>query len=180
MFIAWLKRLLGGNYYDDKPSDILFLGFVEVITNSDFLTKLKIQDSFDNRMACLAAFMFCWQDYLKNNSQENLRRDFMDLTVKLLDDSLRAEGVSDIRIGKRVKQKLQHFYAQMVAYDTLFGKHKGKPTKANLQKTITDYLQCDDDGKSLADYLMAFRTRLNKVKPDELMQENMLHNLFKA
>ena len=180
MFIAWLKRFVGGGYYNNSPADNLFLGFVGIINSPEFLEKTKIQNDFDNRMACLAVFMFCWQNYLKNQNQEALRRDFMDLTVKLLDDSLRLEGISDIRIGKKVKQKLQHFYAQMVAYDKLYGDNKGKPTKANLQKNLTDYIKSDDECKSLAAAVMDFQGKLNKVKPDDLMQDDILQKLFKA
>lgn len=178
MILSWLKWLLGGSYYDNKPADTLFLNFIEIITEQKFLKKLNIQNEFDNKLACMAAFMFCWQEYLAKHKQKKLSQQFIDLTVKLLDDSLREQGVSDIRVGKKVKQKLQNFYAQMIAYDKLFGKENGAPTKINLQKIMQNYLKSSDNTKAISEHLLNFRTKLNKIKPKNLTQNNTIKNLL--
>ena len=99
----------------------------------------------------------------------------MDVTVKLLDDSLRHEGVSDIRIGKKVKQKMQIFYGRLLAYEALIadsGGLAGADLRSRMAILLQKHFRFLDPAHDLADYYIAFCENLGRIELSDLFSDS--------
>lgn len=90
-----------------------------------FYSELGVDDSVDGRFDLLTLHVYLILRRLKRSEASvqagrvsALAQDLFDLMFADMDRNLRDMGVSDLRVGKKVKAMAQAFYGRVDAYDT--------------------------------------------------------------
>jgi len=100
----------------------------------------------------------------------NIAQALFDTMFGDMDRSLREMGVSDIAVGKRVKQMATAFYGRVAAYDDgLAGTDEvlGEALRRNLFGTVTPTA---DNVAAMADYLRCQAGRMAAVEDSEALK----------
>lgn len=84
-----------------------------------FYLSFAVEDSVDGRFDLLALHVYLILRRLRQAGEEGreLGQKLFDLMFADMDQSLRQMGVSDLRVGRRVKDMAKAFYGRIAAYD---------------------------------------------------------------
>jgi cytochrome b pre-mRNA-processing protein 3 len=88
-----------------------------------FYSARAVPDTVDGRFDLLALHMFLLLHRLgaEGAAMRGLAQDLFDLMFGDMDRSLREMGVSDMSVGKRVKEMARAFYGRIDAYEPALG-----------------------------------------------------------
>ncbi|MCX8500143.1 MAG: hypothetical protein ORO03_00365 [Alphaproteobacteria bacterium] len=148
-------------------AEALWQAIVLQARHSYFYDQLGVSDSIDGRynMICLHSFVVLRR--LKQASPGNpevqkLAQSLFDLSFKDMDRSLRQRGISDLKIGVRVKEMAKTLYGRIAAFEAaLRDSQPGdlEPLAAAILRNIysdlkpAEKLNRTADARSLALYL---------------------------
>jgi cytochrome b pre-mRNA-processing protein 3 len=92
-----------------------------------FYADAEVPDSVDGRFDLLVLHMFLILHRLgaEGAATRKLSQALFDLMFADMDQSLREMGVSDMSVGKRVKEMARAFYGRVDAYDSALTKGSG-------------------------------------------------------
>jgi cytochrome b pre-mRNA-processing protein 3 len=101
----------------------LYASIIEQARQPDFCTRLGVPDTLDGRFELIVLYAYVVMRRLKAEQgaaapeAHALSQALFDLMFLDMDHNLRELGVSDMSVGKRVKQMAKAFYGRVAAYD---------------------------------------------------------------
>lgn len=103
----------------EQASYALYRTAIEQARLPLFYSAFAVEDSVDGRFDLLTLHVYLILRRLRQQGAEarGLGQRLFDLMFADMDQSLRVMGVSDMRVGKRVKAMAEAFYGRMAAYD---------------------------------------------------------------
>lgn len=136
--------------------DSLYAAVVEQARRPEFYAALGVPDSVDGRFEMIALHMFLVLNRLKGEpGQAAFAQALFDTMFADMDRSLREMGVSDISVGRHVKNMAKGFYGRVGAYES--GLADAGPAALNdaLRRNVYGTLAEAPDPSPLAGYLRA-------------------------
>ena len=109
----------------EKASYGLYRTAIEQARLPVFYRAFAVDDSVDGRFDLLTLHVYLILRRLRREEADgrDLGQRLFDLMFADMDNNLRIMGVSDMRVGKRVKAMAQAFYGRVSAYDLGFDGH---------------------------------------------------------
>ena len=116
--VRFLKRLFGGIPFEPE-SVALYSTAVTQARQPVFYNGWGVPDTVDGRFDMVTLHVYLILHRLKGQGDEAeaLAQALFDTMFKDMDNNLRVMGVSDMRIGNRVKDLAQRLYGRADAYD---------------------------------------------------------------
>jgi cytochrome b pre-mRNA-processing protein 3 len=104
-------------------ADRLYAKAVAGARQPPFYSHLQVPDSVDGRFDLLVLHVFLLLHRLRDDGpgSQLLAQSLFDLMFADMDRSLREMGVSDMSVGKRIKEMARAFYGRIEAYDAGLG-----------------------------------------------------------
>jgi cytochrome b pre-mRNA-processing protein 3 len=144
----------------DTAAHDLYVGAVEQARQPGLYLRYGIADTVDGRFDLLVAHAFLLMRRLggiggaRAGDAKALSQALFDLMFADMDQNLREIGVSDMVIGKKVKQMARAFYGRVEAYDSAFQRegealaeavarnlYRGTPPSAEAAASFATYLR---------------------------------------
>ncbi len=116
---------------DDETAHALYGAAVGQARRPEFYLDHGVPDTVDGRFDMIALHAFLLMHRLKRGGTEalaELSQRVFDVMFADMDRNLREMGVSDLRVGSKVKQMVSAFLGRMMAYET--GMEPGSPPEA--------------------------------------------------
>lgn len=156
--MSLLERLFKGKKADDPAIVALYRRIVEQSRSPVFFRDLGVADTPEGRFDLLALHAFLVMEAL---SQKNpiFAQELFDLMFDDMDANLRELGVSDIRIGSKVRKLAQDFMGRSQAYRQALTEESDETLMAALDRNL--YANTPSDPLSLraiAGYMRAARS----------------------
>ena len=155
-----LARFFARRRSRDNAAHDLYVGAVEQARRPDLYLRYGIADTVDGRFDLLTAHAFLLMRRLggiagaRAGEAKVLSQALFDLMFADMDQNLREIGVSDMSIGKKVKQMARAFYGRVAAYDSGFQRegealaeavarnlYRGSPPSAEAAPAFAAYLR---------------------------------------
>ncbi|CCG42145.1 ubiquinol-cytochrome C chaperone family protein [Magnetospirillum molischianum] len=117
-----LRRFLGGRRHRRAAHD-LYIAIIEQARQPDFYLRQHVPDSLDGRFDLIVLHAFLVMrglgrvDGAGRDEARGVSQALFDLMFADMEQNLRELGVSDMAVGKRVKQMAQAFYGRVAAYE---------------------------------------------------------------
>jgi cytochrome b pre-mRNA-processing protein 3 len=148
-----LDRLFGRSH-DQETAARLYGAIVAQAREPVFYSALGVPDSLDGRFDMIALHAFLVMHRLKSApGTEKLSQALFDYMFGDMDRSLREMGVTDLGVGRRVKQMVAAFYGRVSAYQDglsdgpeALGEalarnlYRGEPPSADRLRLMADYV----------------------------------------
>lgn len=122
----------------DRAATSLYLSVVEQSRRPAFYARLGVPDTVEARFDMIALHAWMVLRRLGKIGDEGataLSQAVVDLMFADMDRNLREMGVTDLRVGKRVRRMAEAFYGRAAAYDRVLGEG-GDALKAALARNI--------------------------------------------
>ncbi len=99
-----------------------YLDFAELLSRQKYpYAQGWVNDDFNGRFEMLAVFLGMLYAKLHLHEDKNqFAQEFADLLVLKLDENLRLNGVSDVRVGKKVKEWAKKLFGRIAVYHHCF------------------------------------------------------------
>lgn len=126
-------------------------------------------DTMDGRFDMIALFVSVALVRLKGQGEEARRigQRVFDLMFRDFDDALRALGVGDTSVPKKIKKMASAYYGRLKAYDDALAAGEGALAAAVARNVFGD--ENDPRGRLLADEARAFHDRLSASPLDAIL-----------
>src|ERR1700761_176269 len=110
---------LGRNRQREEMIDTLYAKAVAQARQPVFYAEREVPDTVDGRFDLLVLHVFLLLHRLgaEGKATKSLNQGLFDLMFADMDRSLREMGVSDMSVGKRVKDMARAFYGRVDAYE---------------------------------------------------------------
>lgn len=117
MFSFFKNRILLKN-----ASDSLFIKLNEYARNPNYFGENLVEDSPDGRFEMVALFATAIFIGLSKRGEfeKNLAQKLFDKIFKTFDQALRELGVSDVKVGDRIKKMAESYYGRQKSYVSAF------------------------------------------------------------
>jgi len=137
----------------------------------EFYRDLSVADSLDGRFDMLSLHVMLVMKRLKDESQDAgaFSQTLFDHMFADMDLSLREIGVSDLSVGKRVKQMGEAFLGRVAAYDAALTGGEGALEEALVRNVYRDAAPAHEAVTRLADYVRATDEALTGQALSDLM-----------
>jgi cytochrome b pre-mRNA-processing protein 3 len=114
---------LGRNRQREEMVDALYAKAVAQARQPVFYAEREVPDTVDGRFDLLVLHVFLLLHRLgaEGKATKKLAQGLFDLMFADMDRSLREMGVSDMRVGKKVKEMARAFYGRVDAYEPVLG-----------------------------------------------------------
>lgn len=112
-------RSLFGHRRRRQRAHALYVALSEQGRSPEFYTAAGVPDTPDGRFEMLALHTFLVLHRLKGRGREAeaMSREILDVLVDDLDRNLRETGVSDIKVGRRVRELAGAVHGRIIGYD---------------------------------------------------------------
>ncbi|MDP6708789.1 MAG: ubiquinol-cytochrome C chaperone family protein [Alphaproteobacteria bacterium] len=164
------RRWFGSTKRVDASAQALYLKLVTQARLPDFYARLAVPDTLAGRFDMIVLHMFLLLRRLERGSgaDRDLAQALFDLMFRDMDRSLREMGVSDQRIGRRIKEMIGAFYGRVRAYDQALAEGEGA-LEAALRRNVYSEAPRDEAGPGLlAAYVRREIASLASQPPDAL------------
>src|SRR3546814_1976737 len=132
-----------------------------------FYTEYGVADGFEQRVDMLVLHAHLLIRRLTAAGAGELAQTLFDALFFDMDRSLRAMGVGDMSVGKRVKDMVRAFYGRTGAYDEALAMGDDSALAATLARTV-DGAEDDQVARRLARYVRATVEALGGQAVDDL------------
>jgi len=148
-------NLLGFSRYSAAASG-LYAALVEQARRPVFYASLGVPDTVDGRFEMVALHMFLVLHRLKAEpGTEAFAQALFDTMFADMDRSLREMGVSDLSVGRHVKNMAKGLYGRIAAYEGGLHDATGAMLTEALRRNVYGTLTTPPDATPLAAYLRA-------------------------
>lgn len=151
MGFAWL----GARREKEELIDALYAKAVTQARSPVFYAEREVPDTLDGRfdMLVLHVFLLLHRLGADGKPMKRIAQALFDLMFADMDRSLRELGVSDMRIGKKVKEMARAFYGRVDAYEPVLGDkpkleealarnlYRGVEVRADSLSAMAHYIQ---------------------------------------
>lgn len=162
------ERLFKGRRLQ-RPAEALYGAVVEQARHPVFYTDYGVTDGFEERFDMLVLHAHLVIRRLTGAGEGALAQEFFDVLFFDMDRTLRAMGVGDMSVGKRVKDMIRAFYGRTAAYDEALGNPACAGLAAALARNVYSAEAEHQDAVRLARYVSASATALAAQAADELV-----------
>jgi cytochrome b pre-mRNA-processing protein 3 len=148
----------------DQIAHDLYVTVINQARLPEFYLRYAVPDSLDGRFDLIVLHAFLVMRRLRQVASEEggeqareVAQALFDLMFADMDQNLRELGVSDMSVGKRVKQMARAFYGRAAAYDDALAADGGGLTEA-LRRNLYGTVEGEPDPQAIrmvADYLIA-------------------------
>lgn len=121
----------------------LYRSAIEQARLPRFYSELGVDDSVDGRFDLLTLHVYLILRRLNQAKEPQqagpasaLAQEIFDLMFADMDRNLRDMGVSDLRVGKKVKAMAQAFYGRVAAYDAALDAEDGAALATALERNV--------------------------------------------
>ena len=167
---SFLKKLFGASPYREA-AHTLYAAAVLQARRPGFYEKWGVPDTVEGRFDMIVVHVHALMRALKGQgrSANRLAQALFDIMFDDMDQNMRELGVSDIRIGKRIKELAGSFYGRIGAYDeALASESEANALEDALRRNV--YLATPDgDAAALAAYVRRLADEMAAVSVDELL-----------
>lgn len=114
-----------------------------------------VPDTLDGRfdLVVLHAFLVMNRTNGQGEAAERFGQTLFDIMFSDMDANLRSIGVSDLRVGKKVKEMARAFYGRSVAYRDALADPDEDVLRESLRRNLYRQIDADDNAvTSMADY----------------------------
>lgn len=151
MGFAWL----GARREKEELVDALYAKAVTQARSPVFYAEREVPDTLDGRfdMLVLHVFLLLHRLGADGKPMKRITQALFDLMFADMDRSLREMGVSDMRIGKKVKEMARAFYGRVDAYEPALA-DEGKLKEALARNLYAGVEVRPDSLSAMAQYIM--------------------------
>ncbi len=159
---------------EDDISSALYGAIVAQARNPALYTELGVPDTVEGRFEMVVAHLALvlrrvWQG---GDETKVVGQATFDVFCREMDDALRALGVKDTSVGKRMRKLAEAYYGRASAYDTAIAAGDGAALAGVLGRTVYG----DESAvaaRSLADYMTQANRRLAATPLDRVIAGSM-------
>jgi cytochrome b pre-mRNA-processing protein 3 len=168
--VRLLKNLFGGSPHREA-AHALYAAAVRQARLPLFFQRWGVPDTVEGRFDMIVLHVHAVMRRLKGQGKDAdaLSQELFDVMFDDMDQNLRELGVSDIRIGRRIKDLAASFYGRIAAYDAaLLPDAETGALEGALRRNV--YLDDEDgDAAALAVYVRAMYDDMVRAPLDDLM-----------
>ena len=150
----------------DRGVDTLYRACVGQARHPVFYTDLCVPDTVEGRFDLLILHIILLLQKLDGQGRQ--AQQLFDLLFADMDRNLREMGVSDMRIGKKIKPLLEAFYGRAQAYAQALATMDAVLAEA-LSRNIYGMSVPTEECLHLADYVRRLHTALAVAKRDAIL-----------
>ena len=164
-----LFNLFGRKPYERAGFE-LYTASVRAARVPYFFGNLGVPDTLDGRFDMVGLFVFLVVNRLHAASAEGkkLAQAVFDAMFLDMDINLREIGISDMRIGKSVKDMWTAFNGRSVAYAAALASDDPEALASAIARNVWRGREADDNARALARMVMAQHRHLQS-QPDEAL-----------
>jgi cytochrome b pre-mRNA-processing protein 3 len=138
------------------PAEALYGSLVDQARQPAFYTTLGVPDTVDGRFEMVALHVFLVLHRLKAEpATEDFRQALFDTMFADMDRSLREMGVSDLSVGRHVKNMAKGFYGRVAAYESGLADAQDAALGEAIRRNVYGTLPASPDVGPLVAYLRA-------------------------
>jgi cytochrome b pre-mRNA-processing protein 3 len=153
----------------NAAADALYAAVVEQARRPAFYAKLGVPDTVDGRFEMIALHMFLVLHRLKGEAAaEAFGQALFDAMFADMDRSLREMGVSDLSVGRHVKNMAKAFYGRVGAYESGLADPTDAALGEAIRRNVYGTVATPPDPAPLAAYLRASVAALAAQSPGDL------------
>jgi cytochrome b pre-mRNA-processing protein 3 len=147
---AWLRRS-----QPDEAVARIYEMIVAQARRPEFYADLEVADSLDGRfdMLALHAMLILRRFKSEPDRTAKIGQDLFDHMFFDMDRSLREVGVSDLSVGKRVKQMSSAFLGRIAAYEAGLADTGAGLEEALIRNVYRDSAPREESSRRLASYM---------------------------
>ncbi|MBI1262396.1 MAG: hypothetical protein GC184_11790 [Rhizobiales bacterium] len=169
------RALFGGKEGDDSPY-LLYRQLVERSRQPVFYLDFGIPDTVEGRFEMISLHAFLTMRRLKHQNPEAkaFGQKVFDVMFDDMDQAMREMGVSDLRVGKKIKALAESFFGRIVAYEDGLAAPDDTMLQDVLARNVYGEVTARPEQLSaLAGYIRASIARLDTQPVSELMGGNI-------
>lgn len=159
------ERLFKGRA--QRPAEALYAAVVEQARHPAFYTEYGVRDGFEERFDMLLLHVHLVVRRLTAAGAGEAAQTLFDTLFFDMDRTLRAAGVGDMSVGKRVKDMVRAYYGRTAAYDAGLAEADGPRLAAALGRNVYGGDGRPEAGR-LARYVRAAAAALGPQAAEEL------------
>lgn len=138
------------------PAEALYGSLVDQARQPAFYASLGVPDTVDGRFEMVALHVFLVLHRLKAEpATEDFRQALFDTMFADMDRSLREMGVSDLSVGRHVKNMAKGFYGRVAAYESGLADAQDAALGEAIRRNVYGTLPASPDVGPLIAYLRA-------------------------
>jgi cytochrome b pre-mRNA-processing protein 3 len=138
------------------PAEALYGSLVDQARQPAFYATLGVPDTVDGRFEMVALHVFLVLHRLKAEpATEDFRQALFDTMFADMDRSLREMGVSDLSVGRHVKNMAKGFYGRVAAYESGLADAQDAALGEAIRRNVYGTLPASPDVGPLVAYLRA-------------------------
>lgn len=177
MLASFFRRILSpGTSRPEGPEADLYESIVARSRDPIFYQSFGVPDTVEGRYELLVLHGYAVMSRLKECGEEAeaLNQRLFDLVFSDMDDNLRELGVSDLKVGVKVKKLAQAFYGRAVAYENgLAADDRAELDDAIARNVFGTADPAEGHVGAMADYLRTTVDRLAGQPIKELLAGNV-------
>lgn len=158
------ERLFKGRH-QRRPAEALYEAVMTQARRPDFYTDYGVPDGFEQRFDMLVLHAHLVIRRLTETGAGACAQELFDTLFFDMDRTLRAMGVGDMSVGKRIKDMVRAFYGRTAAYDVALAEPEASGLAAALGRNVYGGAA---DGIRLARYVLATVAALAQQAPADL------------
>jgi cytochrome b pre-mRNA-processing protein 3 len=164
-----MRTVLLGFSRHNPAADALYAALVEQARQPAFYAKLGVPDTVDGRFEMVALHMFLVLHRLKGEGAvDMLGQALFDTMFADMDRSLREMGVSDLSVGRHVKNMAKALYGRVAAYESGLADPTDVALGEAIRRNVYGTVAIPPDPTPLATYLRASVAALAAQKAGDL------------
>jgi cytochrome b pre-mRNA-processing protein 3 len=164
---GWLRRRS-----EDEAVARIYERIVAQSRRPEFYRDLGVADSLDGRFDMLVLHAMLIMRRFKQDGERTrvLGQNLFDHMFYDMDRSLREIGVSDLAVGKRVKQMSSAFLGRIAAYEEGLDGAEDTLEAALIRNVYRDEIPEGDAASRLAGYMRETDTRLREMPLEPILE----------
>lgn len=119
-----------------RPAETVYEAVVTQARQPAFYTDYGVPDGFEERFDLLVLHVHLVVRRLAQGGSAARAQELFDVLFLDMDRTLRAIGVGDMSVGKRIKDMVRAYYGRTDAYDSALAEADGTPLEAALARNV--------------------------------------------
>jgi len=148
------ERLFKGRL-SRRPAQAIYEAVVDQARHPAFYTTYGVADRFEQRFDLLVLHTHLVVAQLTRDGATALAQNLFDALFFDMDRTLRAMGVGDMSVGKRVKDMVRAYYGRTAAYEDALSQPGDDALAAALARNVFAAESVDDNARRLARHVRA-------------------------
>lgn len=169
---SYFGRIFSGNRVEE-PARALYEQVILQSRREPFYTILGVPDTTDGRFELLLLHLALLMRRLRQEGEAaaELRQTLFDTLIFDMDQTLRASGVGDLKVGPKLKVMGEAYYGRSKAYDDGLNSLERGELRAALTRNLYGTTSAPSPAvlETIADYVYGTMRHLNSQNGSDLM-----------